>query len=206
MSTIEVHVAKKKSVKAKPKVKSQAKPTKTKAKKAGTKAMAQPKTKAASKPQKTLGKAKKKQAAKAGPKLKAKTSRHVKAQPQAKSNGKPFTSLAKSTPPKRTALVPVADIFTPLDDRVIVEETIESNRTAGGLYIPDTVSAADRPKQGRVLAVGRGHRGAKGRIRPLDVQIDEVVIFDGYHGAPIKIGDRELLLLRESEILGIIRS
>ncbi len=96
-------------------------------------------------------------------------------------------------------------LFSPLDDRLIVEAVEAATRTAGGLYIPDTVDASDRPQQGKVLAVGRGHRMKKGRIRPLDVQLGDTVLFESFAGSAIKIGSREVMVIRESQLLGIVR-
>ena len=62
------------------------------------------------------------------------------------------------------------------------------------------------PREGKVLAVGRGHRDRKGRIRPLDVKLGETVLFESYMGDALKIGDREVTVLRESQLLGIVNS
>lgn len=94
-----------------------------------------------------------------------------------------------------------ADFITPLDDRVLVEvETM--TKTAGGLFIPATVS--DRPQQGKVVAVGRGHRNKKGRVRPMDVSLGDTVMFAAFSGTEMKLENSEILILRESDILGII--
>ena len=97
----------------------------------------------------------------------------------------------------------VSSFFSPLDDRIIVEEIKTELRTAGGLYIPDTASENPGPKEGIVLAVGRGHLGKKGHIRPLDVKKGDSVLFEGYMGDALKIGDREVTVLRESQLLGV---
>lgn len=99
-----------------------------------------------------------------------------------------------------------SDFFTPLDDRVLVQRSEAATRTAGGLYIPDTVSSADRPSQGRVVAVGHGHRDKKGRLRPLDVQLGDTVMFPAFSGSEVTLGAGEsLLLLREEEIIAVVK-
>ena len=110
----------------------------------------------------------------------------------------------KATPPAKAA--DMKSVFTPLDDRVMIERAGKMDRTPGGLYIPDTVSASDRPNQGLVVAVGRGHRDKKGRIRPLDVKLGDTVMFNGYGGSEVKIDGREFLVLREEEIIAVVRS
>ncbi|MEK7355650.1 MAG: co-chaperone GroES [Bdellovibrionota bacterium] len=189
-------MAKKKAVKkaskpaAKKAVKKAAKPA---AKKMSAKA---PAKKAAKKA------APKKTAAKAIPAMKA---ANPKAAPKKAAASKAPAAPAPKAPAKFRVGLPLDDLFTPLDDRLIVEATIEATRTAGGLFIPDTVSASEGPKQGKVVAVGRGHRGKKGKIRPLDVQLGDTVMYEAYLGAEMKIGDRELVVLRESQLLGIVK-
>jgi chaperonin GroES len=102
------------------------------------------------------------------------------------------------------ALKNVANLFSPLDDRILVSQAKESNRTAGGLYIPDSVAGEDRPRQGKVVAVGPGHRNKKGRLRPLDVKIGDQVMFNQFSGSELKIADLELVCLREEEIIAVI--
>ena len=173
--------------------KSKAKPAKKPAVKAKSKTKSKPIAKTKSKPK---SKAKPKPAAKAKPKVSAK--------PQAKAT-KPQAKAAQ--PPVKTAKFEnISAIFSPLDDRLIIEALVDADRTPGGLYIPDTVGASDRPKQGKVLAVGRGHQTKKGRIQRLDVQLGDTVLFEAYMGQPLKIGQRDCLVIRESQLLGIIRS
>ena len=102
------------------------------------------------------------------------------------------------------AMTDVTKFFSPLDDRIIIEEVKKELRTPGGLFIPDTVVDDASPKEGKVLAVGRGHRNKKGHIRPLDVKLGDVVLFETYQGSPLKIGDREVMMIRESQLLGIV--
>ena len=132
----------------------------------------------------------------------------VKALKPITNNVVPFARPSKTaaTGSKKTSNDELSSIFSPLDDRLIVEVAGAATRTAGGLYIPDTVEATDRPQQGKVLAVGRGHRDKKGRLRPLDVQLGDMVLFERFLGSELNIGDRKLFVLRESQVLGIVKS
>ena len=94
-------------------------------------------------------------------------------------------------------------LFTPLDDRVLVQLENHERKTAGGLFLPDT--AEERPMQGKVVRVGRGHRDKKGRLRPLDVQLGDRVLFSQFAGTKCDIMGNPVLILREEEILGIYR-
>ncbi len=76
-----------------------------------------------------------------------------------------------------------------------------SEKTAGGLFIPGTVS--ERPQKGEVLASGRGRRNKKGQVRPLDVKVGDTVLFPKFAGTTIEVSGEELLILREDEVLGI---
>ena len=92
----------------------------------------------------------------------------------------------------------------PLQDRVVVRRTEEETTTAGGIVIPD--SAAEKPAQGEVIAVGPGRRMDDGKTQPIDVKPGDVVVFGKYSSNTVKIGDEELLILSESEIYGVIES
>src|SRR5216110_3632869 len=87
----------------------------------------------------------------------------------------------------------------PLHDRVIVKRIEEERRSAGGIVIPDT--AAEKPDQGEIVAVGKGKKDDSGKLIPLDVKPGDRVLFGKYSGTEIKIEDEELLILREEEIL-----
>lgn len=89
----------------------------------------------------------------------------------------------------------------PLDDRLLVEKLVASDRTPGGLYIPDM--AQERPTKGKVIAVGSGHRDAKGRIRPLDVKVGDVVLFTQWSGSEIELDGTTYLIMRETDLLGV---
>ncbi|OUL89512.1 co-chaperone GroES [Paraburkholderia hospita] len=92
----------------------------------------------------------------------------------------------------------------PLHDRVIVKRLDQETRTASGIVIPD--SAAEKPDQGEILAVGPGRRSDDGkRIEP-DVKVGERVLFGKYAGQPVKVNGTELLVLREEDIVAVVQS
>ena len=92
--------------------------------------------------------------------------------------------------------------FRPLHDRVVVRRIEESTKTAGGIIIPDT--AKEKPMQGEVLSVGPGARDEAGRLAPLEVKAGDRVLFGKWSGTEVKIDGEELLIMKESDILGII--
>ena len=92
--------------------------------------------------------------------------------------------------------------FRPLHDRVVVRRVEEDQKTAGGIIIPDT--AAEKPQQGEVLAVGPGARDEAGSVQPLDVKAGDRVLFGKWSGTEVKIDGEELLIMKESDIMGII--
>ena len=94
--------------------------------------------------------------------------------------------------------------FRPLHDRVVVRRLEEDERSAGGIIIPDT--AKEKPSQGEVLAVGPGARGEDGKIQPLDVQAGDRVLFGKWSGTEVKLDGEELLIMKESDIMGIVVS
>ena len=97
----------------------------------------------------------------------------------------------------------MAIAFTPLHDRILVRRTEESNMTASGLYIPD--SAKEKPQQGEVVAVGKGKSNDEGKVFPLDVKAGDRVLFGKYSGTEIKLDGEEFLIMREEEVLGIVK-
>ncbi len=90
----------------------------------------------------------------------------------------------------------------PLHDRVVVRRSEEERTSAGGILIPD--SAAEKPIQGEVIAVGRGKILENGDVRPLDVKVGDRVLFGKYSGTEVKIADEKLLVMREDDIMGVI--
>jgi chaperonin GroES len=92
--------------------------------------------------------------------------------------------------------------FRPLHDRVVVRRVEEETKTAGGIIIPDT--AKEKPMQGEVIAVGPGARDESGRVVPPDVKKGDRVLFGKWSGTEVKIDGEDLLIMKESDILGVI--
>ena len=92
--------------------------------------------------------------------------------------------------------------FRPLHDRVVVRRLEEDEKTAGGIIIPDT--AKEKPMQGEVVAVGPGERDEKGKVTPLDVKAGDQIIFGKWSGTEVRIDGEELLIMKESDIMGVI--
>jgi len=90
----------------------------------------------------------------------------------------------------------------PLHDRVVVERLEEERKSAGGIVIPDT--AAEKPDQGKVIAVGNGKILEDGKVRPLDVKVGDRILFGKYSGSTVKIEGTEYLVMREDDIMGIV--
>ena len=94
--------------------------------------------------------------------------------------------------------------FRPLHDRVLVKRIEQEEKTSGGIIIPDT--AKEKPMEGEIIAVGPGARKEDGEIAPLDVKAGDRVLFGKWSGTEVKIEGEELLIMKESDILGIIQS
>ena len=92
--------------------------------------------------------------------------------------------------------------FRPLHDRVLVKRVEEESKTAGGIIIPDT--AKEKPMEGEILAVGPGARDESGKVAPLDVKAGDHVLFGKWSGTEVTVEGEELLIMKESDILGII--
>jgi chaperonin GroES len=92
--------------------------------------------------------------------------------------------------------------FRPLHDRVVVRRIEEEEKTSGGIIIPDT--AKEKPMQGEVIAVGPGARDETGKLIPLDVKKGDIVLFGKWSGTEVKIDGKELVIMKESDILGIV--
>jgi chaperonin GroES len=92
--------------------------------------------------------------------------------------------------------------FRPLHDRVLVRRVEEEEKTQGGIIIPDT--AKEKPIEGEVLAVGPGARGEDGKIHALDVKVGDRVLFGKWSGTEVKIDGKELLIMKESDVMGVI--
>jgi len=92
--------------------------------------------------------------------------------------------------------------FRPLHDRVVVRRIEPEERTAGGIIIPDT--AKEKPQQGEVIAVGPGARDETGKIVALDVKAGDRVLFGKWSGTEVRVGGEDLLIMKESDIMGIL--
>lgn len=92
--------------------------------------------------------------------------------------------------------------FRPLHDRVLVKRVEEEEKTAGGIIIPD--SAKEKPQEGEVMAVGAGAIGDDNKVIPLEVKAGDRVLFGKWSGTEVKIDGQDLLIMKESDILGIV--
>ncbi len=92
--------------------------------------------------------------------------------------------------------------FRPLHDRVVVRRVDAEEKTAGGIIIPDT--AKEKPQQGEVIAVGPGARDENGKLQPLDVRVGDRVLFGKWSGTEVKIDGEDLLIMKESDIMGVL--
>ena len=90
----------------------------------------------------------------------------------------------------------------PLQDRVIVKRIAEEEKSKGGIFIPDT--AKEKPQEGKVVAVGKGKVNDDGKITPLDVKVNDRILFGKYSGTEINVDGEEHLIMREDDILGVI--
>ncbi|HSO41390.1 MAG TPA: co-chaperone GroES [Rhodospirillales bacterium] len=94
--------------------------------------------------------------------------------------------------------------FKPLHDRVLVKRIEQEEKTKGGIIIPDT--AKEKPQEGEIIAVGPGSRDDDGKIMPLDVKAGDRVLFGKWSGSEVKIDGDELLIMKESDLLGILEA
>jgi chaperonin GroES len=92
--------------------------------------------------------------------------------------------------------------FRPLHDRVLVRRVKEEEKSKGGIIIPDTVK--EKPQEGKIVAVGSGTRGDDGKITPLDVKAGDRILFGKWSGSEVTIDGEELIIMKESDILGIV--
>ncbi len=92
--------------------------------------------------------------------------------------------------------------FRPLHDRVLVRRLAEETRSPGGIIIPDT--AKEKPMEGEIIAAGPGARGEDGKLHPLDVKAGDRVLFGKWSGTEVKIDGEELMIMKESDIMGVI--
>lgn len=106
--------------------------------------------------------------------------------------------MATATSKKKGA----SDKLQPLGDRVVVERDVQESTTAGGIYLPD--NAKEKPSRGKVIAVGNGRLMDDGRRRPMQLKVGDRVLFTSYAPETVKLGDDELLLLREEDVLAVV--
>ena len=92
--------------------------------------------------------------------------------------------------------------FRPLHDRVLVRRLAAEEKTAGGIIIPD--SAKDKPSEGEIVAVGSGTKAEDGKVTPLDVKAGDRVLFGKWSGTEVKLDGEDLIIMKESDIMGII--
>ena len=92
--------------------------------------------------------------------------------------------------------------FRPLHDRVLIRRVESEEKTAGGIIIPDT--AKEKPMEGEVVAAGPGARGDDGKLQPLDVKAGDRVLFGKWSGTEVKLDGEDLLIMKESDIMGVI--
>ncbi len=92
--------------------------------------------------------------------------------------------------------------FRPLHDRVVVKRIEAEDKAAGGIIIPDT--AKEKPSQGEIVAVGPGGRDEAGRVIPIDLKVGDRVLFGKWSGTEVKIDNAELLIMKESDIMGVV--
>ena len=92
--------------------------------------------------------------------------------------------------------------FRPLHDRVVVRRVEADTKTAGGIIIPDT--AKEKPQEGEIIAVGPGARDEAGKLMPLDVKVGDRILFGKWSGTEIKIDGEELLIMKESDVMGVV--
>src|SRR3984957_20018329 len=118
--------------------------------------------------------------------------------PAAQSAGLPLISILTSI----ELLTEDTMKFRPLHDRVVVKRIDAEEKTAGGIIIPD--SAKEKPSQGEIIAVGKGGRDESGKLIPIDVKAGDRVLFGKWSGTEVKLDGDELLIMKESDIMGVI--
>src|SRR5882672_9061217 len=128
------------------------------------------------------------------------TFRNAKAATEETNNLFQHTYTAATNGAKELREIPMK--FRPLHDRVVVRRIDADEKSAGGIIIPDT--AKEKPSQGEVIAVGPGGRDEAGKLVPLDVQVGNRVLFGKWSGTEVKIDGQDLLIMKESDIMGVL--
>jgi chaperonin GroES len=93
--------------------------------------------------------------------------------------------------------------FRPLGDRVLVKRVEEESKTKGGIIIPDT--AKEKPQEGEVVAVGPGARDDSGKVQPLELKAGDKILFGKWSGTEVKVDGEDLLIMKESDVLGVVQ-
>lgn len=124
------------------------------------------------------------------------------AAPRAKLSKAKVVSSALKNPAKKLAN-DLSKFVSPLDDRILARLEVGERVTAGGLILPDTAVITGN-RQAAVVAIGRGHMDKKGRVRPIELKIGDRILVSEYAGSKVKWDDEELVILRESEVLGVL--
>ena len=106
--------------------------------------------------------------------------------------------------PTATQSTTAASTFIPLHDRILVRRLEEGETVRGGIIIPDT--AKEKPQEGEVISVGKGKSNDEGKVFPLDVKAGDRILFGKWGGTEIKIDNEDFLIMKEDEVLGILRS
>src|SRR5689334_17481330 len=112
----------------------------------------------------------------------------------------PSMAIQSPANPRRSVMAKTK--FRPLHDRVVVKRIDAEEKTKGGIVIPDT--AKEKPSQGEVVAVGPGGRDETGKLTPIDVKVGDRVLFGKWSGTEVKIDDDEYLIMKESDIMGVL--
>jgi chaperonin GroES len=120
--------------------------------------------------------------------------------PEATSSDQLFTANHPKKPPSGDVMA--KSKFRPLHDRVVVKRIDADEKTKGGIIIPDT--AKEKPSQGEVTAVGPGGRDEAGKLIPIDIKVGDRVLFGKWSGTEIKLDGEELLIMKESDIMGVL--
>jgi chaperonin GroES len=115
----------------------------------------------------------------------------------------PTTKHLQEIVSKARATTTTATTFTPLHDRILLRRVEEGETVRGGIIIPD--SAKEKPQEGEVISVGKGKSNDEGKVFPLDVKAGDRVLFGKYSGTEIKIDGEDFLIMREEEVLGILK-
>jgi len=92
--------------------------------------------------------------------------------------------------------------FKPLHDRIAVKPIEQEEKTTGGIIIPDT--AKEKPMKGEVIAVGQGVKDSEGRLQPLEVKVGDIVLYGKWAGTEVKISGHDIIIMKESDVMGII--